>query len=207
MEGLTALHALYVRQEAMTGTEWPTIFIVLAGFALSGCQTTDSAVHRTNGSNPLNELLRDDQTHLKIQAPGELVHFAIPSGWHIGSQAGPRAYTLTHAGTFGYLPFLRVSLETGLRAGLSEESSHQERLSDIHTNFYSAYRRRAGTLELTDGRRVAIEEYVDGDGAELAAFIPENGYVTEVFLTCSTAEELIQERPALEELIRSYYVK
>src|SRR5678815_790975 len=193
--------------------EVPSILILLTAFALTSCQTTDGPPF-TDADLVAKRIDYDhrplpaDPKHLTIQGPDGAIHFTVPAGWHIAHQPSPNfpSYSLTHVGTFGDLPFLTVTLETGNRGRLSEEGSHEAYLRSIHSNFPSAYRRPAGIVALPDGRLVAIEKYLSGDVPELAAFVAEEGYVTAFFLIAETLEGIKRDRKSFERLIRSYHV-
>ena len=188
-------------------------------FIVTSCHPThvsDEAAHGMSVTDRIargldwdNRSLPADRKHLAINGPLGAIHFSVPDGWHIQSQSmlnGPR-YTLVHAGTFGYLPMMSVELETGERGHLSESRFHQERLGDIQTNFPSAYKRTAGAVSLADGRSIEIVEYVKGDGAELASYVPEKGHVSAFYLHAESATDLMQNRAAFESVLKSYQAK
>ena len=192
----------------------PSVFILLTGFALTSCHTTDrppytDAERVAKRIDYDNRPLPADPKHLKIQRPDGAVYFTVPAGWHIAFQPSPNfpKYTLTHVSTFGNPPFLSVTLEIGNTGRLSEKASHQAYLKHIHGTFPSAYCRPAGTVTLPDGRLVAIEEYLSGDVPELAAFVPENGYVTAFVLKAESADGIKRDRNSFELLLQSYYVQ
>lgn len=168
-----------------------------------GMSTTDRIAR---GLDWDNRTLPKNRKHLEIKGPIGVIHFEVPEGWHIQSQPvlnGPR-YTLTLTGTFGNLPIMTVELETDERGHLSETQSHQERLDDIQTNFPSAYKQRAGSVRLANGRSIEIVEYANGDGAELASYVPEKGHVSAFHLQAESASELIRNRAAFESVLKSY---
>jgi hypothetical protein len=100
--------------------EVPSILILLTAFALTSCQTTDGPPF-TDADLVAKRIDYDhrplpaDPKHLTIQGPDGAIHFTVPAGWHIAHQPSPNfpSYSLTHVGTFGDLPFLTVTLETG----------------------------------------------------------------------------------------------
>lgn len=182
---------------------------LLAVAALTGCSSTNQAVGTSRPVDYDNRPLPIDQQNLALQGAEATIHFRVPAGWHIQSQPtfNHLSYTLTHSGTFGYLPYLNISLETGDRGHLSQARSHAEHLLDIQTNYSSASCLPAGNVRLSDGRTVAIMEYAQGDVPELAAFVPGDGHVTAFSIQAETSDELLLNRSAFEEVIQSYRAK
>lgn len=190
----------------------PALFVIL-----TSCQNASHNVSSTlsvaerieRGIDWDNRTLPKDRKNLSIIGPSSCIGFTVPDGWHIQDQPGPNkfCYTLTHDGTFGTPPFLKVETISEQRGRLSENRSHQERLGDIQTNFPSARMHPAGSVRLPDGRSIRIVEYVDGDLPELASFVPEKDHVTAFYLSAENKATLENNRTAFEAVLRSYHPK
>lgn len=199
-------------------TDKPHLILAVAAF-LSSCHMVKVATESGHGMSVDDRIARGidwdnrplpaDRNNLSIIGPTGEVRFTVPNGWHIQDQPGLNkpSYTLTHDGTFGNLPFLRVELLVEERGRLSESRSHQARLGDIHTNFPSARMRPVGSVKLADGRSIRIVEYVHGDVPEYASFVAEKDCVTAVFLSAEDATALKHNRTAFEAVLRSYSLK
>jgi hypothetical protein len=189
------------------------LLTLLLSVLLTCCRSTNDSAQSLSVAERLqkgidwdNRPLPKDRKNLSIAAPEGTVRFIAPDGWHIQDQPGfnKLSYTLTHEGTFGDIPSIRVEMFTGFAKDYYKKRPYHTRLNDIHSNFPSAKFKYLGSVSLADGRAVEVAEYIDGDVPELTAFITESDYITSFTLLAHDRTTLMNNRSSFEAVIKSY---
>lgn len=114
------------------------------------------------------------------------------------------SYTFRREDGGGVGPFIAIEMLDGFLWEYHKDRPYHSRLSNLHTNFPSATMRFIGSVLLQDGRNIRIAEYIDGDGAELGAFVNESRHIVSFMLWSEDRTTLMENRADFEKVLRSY---
>ena len=188
------------------------VLILVWTLLLVACQTPRDELDRP---------IPKDAKHLTIQEQTGTVHFTVPFRWRIARLPLPvdpsdsthlSCYELTRVGTFEQ-PSLNITYEARQNMERSSQGKlNADRLSALR-RFYAIVRTQpAGSVKLLDGRSIEVNEcsYENpgyGCSHNLWAFIPEDGFITEISLESKNAVGIASNRASFMKLLRSYCIR